>query len=240
MADFSFRGQSLDNDLVGSISSLLNDAGIPNLLWGNYLLTIYGVPTIVDGVSFIVPDALIEPGLSTLLHSGFLPCTPSFECPHSNDAKGFSTNAHLHINEELVISLYGKSDMLWELPDFDIATQNTDIMSASDPQLPPTILGRGQGRFPSHLSAVRIPSAVRYCEAILFLLCRDYGHLREYYWMAMLTYLMEYVDGTDILREESLREEYTPFYGAIIQGDPDMWLHLDTLRDGLIRRQAIR
>ena len=48
MTGFHFSGQQLDNDLVTSISCLLDTADIPNLLWGNYLLTIYGVPTVVD------------------------------------------------------------------------------------------------------------------------------------------------------------------------------------------------
>lgn len=51
MAVFSFSGQQLDNDLVASIACLLDSVNVPNLLWSNYLLTIYGVPTIVD-VSF--------------------------------------------------------------------------------------------------------------------------------------------------------------------------------------------
>lgn len=55
MADFHFTQQKLDNDLVWSISTLLDSIGVPNLLWGNYLLTVYGVPTIVD-VSIILID----------------------------------------------------------------------------------------------------------------------------------------------------------------------------------------
>lgn len=48
MAGFNFTEQKLDNDLVSSISGLLDSIDVPNLLWGNYLLTVYGVPTIVD------------------------------------------------------------------------------------------------------------------------------------------------------------------------------------------------
>jgi hypothetical protein len=48
MADFRFSGQRLDNELVASVSRLLDAAEVPNLLWGNYLLTIYGVPTVVN------------------------------------------------------------------------------------------------------------------------------------------------------------------------------------------------
>lgn len=40
------------------------------------------------------------------------------------------------------------------------------------------------------------------------LLCRDYGTACEAYWMAILTYMLDYVDGTDILDEENLRDGY--------------------------------
>lgn len=48
MITFHLSDQQLDNDLVTSISSLLDAVNVPNLLWGNYLLTVYGVPTIFD------------------------------------------------------------------------------------------------------------------------------------------------------------------------------------------------
>jgi hypothetical protein len=48
MTGFHFAEQKLSNDLVSSISSLFDSINVPNLLWGNYLLTVYGVPTIVD------------------------------------------------------------------------------------------------------------------------------------------------------------------------------------------------
>lgn len=48
MSTYVVSDQPLNNSFVGSISSLLSAAGVPNLLWGNYLLTVYAVPTIVD------------------------------------------------------------------------------------------------------------------------------------------------------------------------------------------------
>jgi hypothetical protein len=48
MADIPVEAESPDGSFVASISQILNDASIPNLLWGNYLLTVYGVPTIID------------------------------------------------------------------------------------------------------------------------------------------------------------------------------------------------
>lgn len=48
MATFHFNGQPLDHGLVANISSVLESAGVPNLLWDDCLLTVYGVPTIVN------------------------------------------------------------------------------------------------------------------------------------------------------------------------------------------------
>ncbi|PWY90483.1 hypothetical protein BO94DRAFT_565094 [Aspergillus sclerotioniger CBS 115572] len=205
MSTFRFNGQDLSNNLVNLISSILNDAGVPNLLWVNYLLTVYGVPAIVDanvvsymflcqGVSSIVPDALTETDFSTSSHAGFLACTQGLKCPYSIASQGMSTVAHLHINDELVISLYRKSDMLWDFPDFNIATNSADITSASNIQLSPARLG-----------------PVRYCEAVVLRLCRDHDSPREPYRMTMLTYVVEYVDGTDSFHEECLKEDNRKF-----------------------------
>lgn len=48
MSDSRIEAQSLDDELVATISRTLISAGVPNIMWGNYLLTVYGVPTIVD------------------------------------------------------------------------------------------------------------------------------------------------------------------------------------------------
>ncbi|CAI7637438.1 unnamed protein product [Penicillium discolor] len=65
MTDFHFTQK---NDLVSFIYTLLNSIGVPNL-WGNYLLTVYGVPTIVDKAAFVVPDDLAQAAFSLLVLS---------------------------------------------------------------------------------------------------------------------------------------------------------------------------
>jgi len=57
--------------------------------------------------------------------------------------------------------------------------------------------------------------------------------------MAILTYMLEFVDGTDILDEDGLREEYKQFYHAIKQGDSGMYLLLERLRRDLIKRRLL-
>lgn len=51
MPGFKFDNQRLDNKLVAAVAGALDEANVPNLLWGNYLLAVFGVPAIVD-VSF--------------------------------------------------------------------------------------------------------------------------------------------------------------------------------------------
>ncbi|KAI9824725.1 MAG: hypothetical protein M1832_001551 [Thelocarpon impressellum] len=45
---FRFSGQTLNNALVADISCMLDQVAVPGVLWGNYLLTVIGVPTIVE------------------------------------------------------------------------------------------------------------------------------------------------------------------------------------------------
>lgn len=59
MADIPVEAESLDGKFVASISQILNNAGVPNLLWGNYLLTVYGVPTIVDVRVFLLYEVTL-------------------------------------------------------------------------------------------------------------------------------------------------------------------------------------
>jgi hypothetical protein len=67
------------------------------------------------------------------------------------------------------------------------------------------------------------------------LLCRDRGGAYEGYWIVLLTYMMEYVDGTSILNEEALAQPYRRFYHAMKHGDLKMYLILDEIRwlDGI-------
>lgn len=54
MEDESLNTATLSQDLVASISRILIQSKTPCILWGNYLLTIYGVPSIVE-VSELLP-----------------------------------------------------------------------------------------------------------------------------------------------------------------------------------------
>lgn len=183
-----------------------------------------------------MPDKLIETSVASLCKAGFLLCTQGPDCSVTNLLRCPLPTTHLHINDELTISLFRKSDVLQEFPDLDFASKNKTsyIMHASDTQLPSASPGCGRGRFSLDLSSTRIPSALKYCEAIILLLCRDYGSVYEPYWISILTYLVEFVDGLDIFEEEKLREDYKQFYHALKHGDPRMYSLLELLLCDLI------
>jgi hypothetical protein len=91
MADFKFRGDLAANkELVCSISRLLNVHGIPNLLWGDLVFNLYGVPlqvsvstcpncslpylTNLQDFSFVIPDDLIDKARNILEEAKFPLC----------------------------------------------------------------------------------------------------------------------------------------------------------------------
>lgn len=178
-----------------------------------------------------MPDESTDLSYAVLSKAGFLSCTLGSECIHGNSPCRLPPTVHLHINDKLAVSIYQKSAVLLDIPQFDTSgDEEPGIMPASGNQLPSGTIGRGQGRFEPQYSSVRIPSALKYCEALIRLLCRDRHNTHRMYWVAMLTYLLEYVDGTGILDEEDLREEYREFYHAAKIADPAMFAILDGLR----------
>lgn len=125
---------------------------------------------------------------------------------------------HLHIDQDLKLSLFNKSEVLWSLLTLNTklpGSSDENIVLASDPRLPSSVLGRGQGAFSPLLYPVRIPAAHRFTEALILLLIRDRFHLYECFWMAMLLDMLEYVDETEILREDDLEPSFRPFFHAL-------------------------
>ena len=65
--NFHFDGrQNLSHNLIASVADVLDSIEIPFVLWGNCLLTTYGVPTVVD----VWTLRLSQNSLSLLTSSG--------------------------------------------------------------------------------------------------------------------------------------------------------------------------
>ena len=45
---FKFEGQQLDPHFLAYISSILGNKQVPSVLWGDYLLTVLGIPSYIE------------------------------------------------------------------------------------------------------------------------------------------------------------------------------------------------
>lgn len=52
-------------------------------------------------------------------------------------------------------------------------------------------------------------------DPIILLLCQGLGSSYEMYWMASMTYILEFVHGTDIFDEEGIGQCYKRFFHAL-------------------------
>ncbi|KAF4627031.1 hypothetical protein G7Y89_g11127 [Cudoniella acicularis] len=223
----------IDEKLVASISGLLNRSKIPCVLWGNYLLTIHGVPSIVDSIDFIVPDGNIAASVLALQNQGLGSCTEPKSCTAIAERRPSPPPAaHFHIDSDFTVSIYKQSSALWFLPNLKLSSKSSsppNIILASDSQLPPPRLGRGHGKFQNSTPQVYIPSAHCLLEAYIRLLARTHGHRYEFFWMAMITYIEEYVDGDGLLDEASLEARCRAFYSALKACEKPVALLLEDL-----------
>ena len=255
---FSVLNRCLDHSLVADIVRILDEADIPSLLWGNYLLTVFGVPTIVQvsfsycwmepynpilnvrqDASFVIPDNLISMATSTLMSAGFEDCSAYPTCTIVNARFRCSPipAAHVHIDQTTYIQLFNKSETLWRLDISPPSIQNPgkvetckDILIASDPCLPSYEPGRGRGAFSPTLHTVRIPSANRLLEAYMLLMIRDRSHIYETFWSVMLTYINEYVEEAGLIKQEELEPWCRDLYHVMFTSGRYIGKELDELK----------
>lgn len=145
--------------------------------------------------------------------------------------------AHFHIDTEITISIYKQSSTLWFLPTLELSPdsigKSPDIILASDPCLPPQRPGRGHGAFRPTTLPVYSPSAHRLLEAYIRLLARAQGSMYGSFWLAMITYICEYVDGDGLLDEARLPVPYGTFYSGLKTFEQPVRALLEALRASL-------
>ncbi|KAI1262182.1 hypothetical protein F5Y18DRAFT_162602 [Xylariaceae sp. FL1019] len=189
-------------DGVKFISGLLADDGVSSMLWGEFLLNIYGVPSIVGGMDFVVPDDKMPVAVATLKRSFLCPCPDPDACVVSGDSSPFPVPVfHMHVpGSELDVSLRAHSETLWTIPPPGTtrskgrmaAEPSAYYIDASSPELPHGRPGRGHGAYSSRGASVLVPRAHVLLEAYI----RLASAFREDYWSyfsSMITYMAEYV-----------------------------------------------
>jgi len=208
----------LDNRLVASAAATLDAVKIPHVLWGHYLLTVFGIPTIVEGIDFVIEDDFIDTAYDTLQGAGFKTCKQEGCINNRKLPYAPTPHTHLHITESQRLGLFRKSDILWRLPDL-ANVDGESIMLASDPtQLPgPDILGRG-GRFQQDLPPVRVPTVPHFVQALLLLAKKDQrSHIG--YWMNWISYLTDYSTENGVFDVSRLTGDYKTYIDAFLEGN---------------------
>ncbi|RHZ69150.1 hypothetical protein CDV55_101266 [Aspergillus turcosus] len=184
MADFKFRGDHPANkELVCSISRLLNAHGIHNLLWGDFVFNLYGVPLKVSDFSFVIPDDLIEEARNVLEAANFPVCHLGHTC-HAIQPNRPAPPPYAHFNIKqkgdprkwFRVELHRKSDLLWTAPEIPACTPDDDdphYMLGNDARLPESSPRERLGLMDSTDYPVKIPTPNQYAEALAMLYYRD-------------------------------------------------------------------
>ncbi|KAI2467814.1 hypothetical protein F4781DRAFT_400744 [Annulohypoxylon bovei var. microspora] len=227
---------------VKLISALLSKAGVPSVLWGDYLLTIYGVPSIIGGNEFIIPDDKLTTAIAVLKKSGLLPCPDLQTCIVSGELCQTPVPAfHMHIEgSEVNVSLRSHSETLWFIPppnNADLGMKTSEIskayyIKASDASLPGPRHGRGHGAFSSDGHPVIIPRAHILLEAYIRLASAFRKHYVSFF-LSMVTYMEEYVDRDGLIDETRLSNPCQKFWDELKRDDKPVRELMNELQRGL-------
>ncbi|KAI7364568.1 hypothetical protein KC354_g5598 [Hortaea werneckii] len=237
MAEFS-------ETLITPVSTALQSADIPCVLWGHCLLDTHGVPSIIDSVDFVVPDCQLQAAAKILDDFDTLePCPGINVClAGSHDRCTPPAAYHVHIRgSTLTLGIYIQSETLWFLPEFDQSLvfpptldYHSHFVFASDKRtLPPERLGRGSGAFKEDFVPVLVPRAIVLLEAFLRLYARDRGKKIGSCAMQMICYIEEYVDDDGYLRESRLPEPLQTLYVELKEDRMSVRQWLEKLRAAL-------
>lgn len=232
----------LSEELVKAISQLLVDAGVPSVLWGDCLLTIYGVPSIIGGIEFVVSDEKVSIAVAALKKSNLRPCPDPWTCIVSGDSTPTpAPDFHMHIGTtEVNVSIRSHSETLWFAPpptDLDFTAEANSLTGvpytvASHNSLPAPRPGRGHGAFSKQGPAVRIPLSHVMLEGYIRLASvhrHEYGSVYH----SMMTYVEEYIYADGLLDDTLLSEACRTFWLELKEGIRPLRELMDELQRGL-------
>ncbi|KAK0117572.1 hypothetical protein ONS95_011908 [Cadophora gregata] len=165
---FPLKNNRLDLRMATAVSNCLLEAGIPCVLWGNWLMSIHGVNGGSNCVEFVVPDESIEAAAGKISTSSGLPRCSDPNCDMLPEDRGSRPPAaHFHLDEDrgtgLTLDLHLKSTTLGFIPSLVFQPQSEkevpDIIEASDPSIPLfTSEGGPTGRLQGIPISIYIPS----------------------------------------------------------------------------------
>ncbi|KAM5464234.1 hypothetical protein MauCBS54593_007053 [Microsporum audouinii] len=148
MAYQILSGFSLSEELAATVSELLNSRNIPNALWGNFLLIVYGIPSLSNDIGFVIPDDKIPTARKIISNNTDLDACQDQDCSIICLGSHPKPKLHFHLQQkDLCIAFYSQSFVIPNI--HDMTDCGNAFISASDPCLPRYQLGYGKGAFSS-------------------------------------------------------------------------------------------
>ncbi|KAH6628126.1 hypothetical protein F5144DRAFT_494912 [Chaetomium tenue] len=233
-------------EFADSVARALNASNIPCVLWGQYLLSLWGVPTSTPTLDFIIPDASLAAATEVMTTSTQF-TRPLHACPDTGTCHWIPpTNRkpppsfHLHIQDSAdtpVVRLFLQSETLWILPPF-----NASLANPREHPLPPSLVlacdttvvprpraGEGGGAFLSDETVVLVLKPEIMVEAYMRILVRDIDTPRCSY--ENLNYMLQYVEGRHFINHKLLSAPLSDVYEDLRDDTMPMPDLMDKLED---------
>lgn len=182
-------------NLATRIARVLDDAKVPNLLWGWQAIALVGCNEGIPDINFVIPDKYIDHAQKAIMATGSIPCKdpdcmelqvdylaqgqqgPGPSRPPSRAQFHLPGSYHFHTNSASVITFYRKSMVCPWLPDFKAglpAANDSNFWTTTDTRLAPRGDLGPSGPWDG-LYAVRIMNYTNTRKAVQFLQDRDAG-----------------------------------------------------------------
>ncbi|KAK2754561.1 hypothetical protein FQN54_006962 [Arachnomyces sp. PD_36] len=240
-----YTGQSFDGKLITLISGNLDELNVPNVLWGDCLMNVYGVPLKPTDITFVVPDALISIAyVGIYCKKLLLPCPDYDECYKCRPCIYPRPEKHFHLPEPS----YNPQEAP-QTPRVEIATQSQVLWGMTSLRknpskpgdenfmfIPSPCLPAGELSDDINFQTVKIPTAARLTEALIRLFVRDKKkeeEARSRYWMNMLRHIHFYVKGTDVLPAEDLEPRFRSYFENLMSDSSNHNQTMEEFEKGL-------
>jgi hypothetical protein len=178
----------MSQEFADSLATAFNDAGIPCVLWGQYLWQVHGVPTIIQAIDFVIPDESLEAAKEVMMTGKFSDpvsaCPDTTKCLDGSSPDRAYPHPSFHMHMDIYgVGLYVQSETLWFLPPLSATLARPKAnplppylaFACDRTALPPCEMGKGRGFFDLDQTVVLVPKAHTLTEALMRIMARDDG-----------------------------------------------------------------
>ncbi|RDW65737.1 uncharacterized protein DSM5745_09476 [Aspergillus mulundensis] len=144
--------------LASDVAFYLDEAKVPNLLFGWLAMSLVGSRKVSTEVDFVIPDNKMPAAIKTLAETANYPVCKDPNCNelHFDRVRGYTADqslvlspnrihsvaaAHFHLEDgTFILNLHPQSKLLWWLPELTTAAPAAEdpyLMLSTDPRLPP-------------------------------------------------------------------------------------------------------